>query len=228
MTRLAVLYDIHGNLVALNAVVAEAEGDGVTSYVLGGDYATFGPWPRETVDRLRELPVETWIRGNVDRWLVERPEVPPHMRAFVEKAVATARSALADKQVEQLHALPVQANLGGVLYCHGSPLSDIESFSPDAAAGDERLLAGVDGRTVVFGHSHIQFARDGPHDTYLINPGSVGQPLDGDQRAAWAVWDERGLTFRRTQYDVEQAVAEMSRLGKWAEPLVGRLERARG
>jgi diadenosine tetraphosphatase ApaH/serine/threonine PP2A family protein phosphatase len=221
MTRLAVLYDIHGNLVALDAVVAEAEGDGVTSYVLGGDYATFGPWPRETVDRLRELPVETWIRG-------KRPEVPAHMRAFVEKAVATARSALADKQVEQLHALPAQADLGGVLYCHGSPLSDIESFSPDAAAGDERLLAGVGGRTVVFGHSHIQFARDGPHDTYLINPGSVGQPLDGDRRAAWAVWDERGLTFRRTQYDVEQAVAEMSRLGKWAEPLVGRLERARG
>ena len=88
MRKLAVLYDIHGNLAALDAVVAEAEAAVVEGYVLGGDYATFGPWPRETVERLEELPVEAWVRGNVDRWLVEPPEVPEAARPLVEAAGA--------------------------------------------------------------------------------------------------------------------------------------------
>ena len=74
--RIAVLYDVHGNLAALEAVLAEAEEVGATSYLLGGDYATFGPWPRETVERLDTLPDVARIRGNVDRWLREEPEVP--------------------------------------------------------------------------------------------------------------------------------------------------------
>ena len=63
---LALLYDIHGNLPALEAVLADA-GD-VEGFVLGGDYAVAGAWPRETVERLKELENATWIRGNVDRW----------------------------------------------------------------------------------------------------------------------------------------------------------------
>jgi predicted phosphodiesterase len=66
---IAVLYDVHGNLEALETVVAEAERAGATEYVLGGDYATFGPWPRETAERLEALPATVRIRGNVDRWL---------------------------------------------------------------------------------------------------------------------------------------------------------------
>ena len=72
---------------------------------------------------------------------------------------------------------------------HGSPLSDVESFAPQP--GDEtdeiRMLAGVRDRVVVFGHSHQQFQRPGPEGTTLVNPGSVGMPLDGDRRSAWAV-----------------------------------------
>jgi predicted phosphodiesterase len=224
VSRLAVLYDIHGNLAALEAVLAEAEAEHVTGYVLGGDYATLGPWPRETLERLEQLPVEAWVRGNVDRWLVERPEVPAEARAFVDAAVATARSELSNDQVARLHALPERAELAGVLYCHGSPLSDIESFAPRVGDEDERLLAGVAQRTVVFGHSHIQFERAGPHNTKLMNPGSVGQPLDGDTRAAWAIAEGKRLTFRRTGYDVERAVAQMRRYGEWTKSIVRRLE----
>jgi predicted phosphodiesterase len=224
VSRLAVLYDIHGNLAALEAVIAEAEAEHVRGYVLGGDYATFGPWPRETLERLEQLPVEAWVRGNVDRWLVEPPEVPAEARPFVETAIAAARSELRDDQVARLHALPERAEVAGVLYFHGSPLSDVESFAPRAGDDDVRLLAGVGQRTVVFGHSHIQFARAGPHDTKLRNPGSVGQPLDGDTRAAWAIAEGKRLTFRRSGYDVEQAVARMRRYGDWAKSIVRRLE----
>jgi predicted phosphodiesterase len=226
--RLAVLYDVHGNLAALEAVVAEVEAVGVDGYLLGGDYATFGPWPRETVERLEELPVEAWVRGNVDRWLIEPPEVPEQAQPLVRAASAAARAELTDEQVARLYALPERAEVDGVLYCHASPRSDIESFAPRPEEGEEGMLAGVRGRTVVFGHSHVQFARPGPDETELVNPGSVGQPLDGDTRAAWAIAEGDRLTLRRTEYDLERAVARMRRQGDWAEPIVRRLENARG
>jgi predicted phosphodiesterase len=225
--RLAVLYDIHGNLAALETVVAEAEAATVDGYLLGGDYATFGPWPRETVERLGDLPVEAWVRGNVDRWLVESPEVPEEARPLVDAASAAARAALTDDQINRLHGLPERVYFNGVLYCHGSPLSDIESFAPQPEDGEEHLLAGVRERAVVFGHSHIQFARPGPGDTQLANPGSVGQPLDGDTRAAWAIAEGGRLSFRRTEYDVERAAAQMRRQGDWAETIARRIELAR-
>ena len=83
---LAVLYDIHGNLVALGEVLRDAEAAGADSYLLGGDFASWSPWPRETIERLRELSNATWVRGNGERWLreppVDRPEV---MEALSER-----------------------------------------------------------------------------------------------------------------------------------------------
>ena len=96
----------------------------------------------------------------------------------------------------------------GVLYVHGSPLSDVESFAPEPQEGEEHMLAGVRERAVVFGHSHQQFQRPGPDGTTLVNPGSAGMPLDGDPRAAWAVSPEPGgFEFRRCEYDVTRAAA---------------------
>jgi predicted phosphodiesterase len=225
--RVAVLYDIHGNLAALEAVLAEAEVGGVDGYLLGGDYATFGPWPRETVDRLDDVPAAHRLRGNVERWLVEPPEVPDEARALVEAAVAAARAELGDERVARLYALPEHAELNGALFCHASPRSDIDSFASEEQAGEERLLAGVRDRLVVFGHSHVQFRRPGPNGTELLNPGSVGMPLDGDTRAAWALRENGRFELRRTEYDVERAVTEMRAHGEWARPIVERLERAR-
>ncbi|TML07277.1 MAG: metallophosphoesterase family protein, partial [Actinobacteria bacterium] len=109
-------------------------------------------------------------------------------------------------------------------YCHGSPLSDVDSFAPQAGGDDDlRLLAGVKGQQVIFGHSHVQFRRDGPAETDLVNPGSVGMPLDGDIRAAWAIRREDGeLEFRRSAYDLSSAVAKM-REYDWGEPVAQRL-----
>jgi predicted phosphodiesterase len=217
----ALLYDVHGNLAALEAVVAEAEREGIAAYVLGGDYATFGPWPRETAERLEALPAIVRIRGNVDRWLREQPEVD---RPIVFAAVAAAQEALGAELVRRLYGLPERGELDGILVCHGSPLSDIESFAREPQDGEERLLAGEARRTILFGHSHLQFRRPGPDETFLINPGSVGMPLDGDTRAAWALYEDGELELRRTEYDVQRAAAQMRTHGDWAEPMVYRIE----
>ncbi len=204
---LAILYDIHGNIAALDEVLAEAETAGVDRYLLGGDYGTPSPAPRETLERLRALPNATWIRGNGERWLRETPEIPEVVEAYRE-----FEGTMTEDEVDRLYSLPVQAELDGILYVHGSPLSDVESFAPAPEDGEERLLAGVRDRTIVFGHSHQQFRRPGPDGTELVNPGSVGMPLDGDVRAAWATWNG-DFTFRRTEYDVERAAAAYRSMG---------------
>jgi predicted phosphodiesterase len=220
---IGVLYDVHGNLVALQAVLADAERAGASTYVLGGDYATFGPWPRETVDLLETLPTVARIRGNVDRWLREEPEVPESAKEFVTTAVTVARDVLGTAIVERLYGLPEKSQLDGMLICHGSPVSDIETFARDAQPGEERLLGGETQRTILFGHSHLQFSRAGPNGTRLVNPGSVGAPLDGDPRAAWALYARGEITLRRTAYDVERAAAQMRSYGAWADPIVHRI-----
>ncbi len=217
---LGVLYDIHGNLPALEATLEDARAVGVDRWLLGGDYGTPSPWPNETLAQLRELSDATWIRGNGERWLKE----PPVDRPDIAEMLAAFQGDVSPATEDWLFALPEQAELDGILYVHGSPLSDVESFAPQPEEDEERLLAGVRDRTIVFGHSHQQFRRPGPDGTTLVNPGSVGMPLDGDRRAAWATRDG-DFAFRRTEYDVERAVAAFRDLGEFGEWAARRIER---
>jgi hypothetical protein len=223
---LGILYDVHGNVAALDAVLAEAEG--VDAWLLGGDYCAFGPWPVETLARLRELPNATWIRGNGERWLVDPPlDLPSEQLEFIHAALASSIAQLPASDVDWLIGLPAFAEREDAFYCHGSPRSDVESFARDSGDDDTRLLAGVKERQVVFGHSHLQFRRGGSNETDLVNPGSVGMPLDGDTRAAWALRRENGeLELRRTDYDVGPAVEKM-REYDWGELVAQRLLNAR-
>ena len=173
---LALLYDVHGNLPALEAVLADASAD---RYLLGSDYAVGGAWPVETVDRLRELEPATWIRGNTERWLVDRSDAPEPIHPLID----VCRDALGDANIEELVALPESFAEDDVLYCHGSPRSDMDSFLPEPRDEDAELLMGVEARRVVFGHTHLAFERTGPANIHLVNPGSVGMPWDGDHRA---------------------------------------------
>ena len=220
---LGLLFDIHGNIPALERVIEQADDEGINRWLLGGDYGTPSPWPLETLDRLKQLPNATWIRGNGERWLRE----PPLDRPEVMESYAIFSGHLAEEVVDWLYALPQQAELDGVLYLHGSPLSDVESFAPQPESDEERLLAGVHDRQVVFGHSHQQFRRPGPDGTELLNPGSAGMPLDGDTRSAWAVrYDDGQFEFRRTEYDNQRAADAYRKLGgEFGEFAARRLER---
>jgi diadenosine tetraphosphatase ApaH/serine/threonine PP2A family protein phosphatase len=218
---LAVLYDIHGNLVALEEVLKDAEAAGAESYLLGGDYGAGSPWPLETVKRLRELPNSTWIRGNGERWLRE----PPLDRPEVAQALAEMDSGLGTEE-GWLYSLQEQVELDGVLYTHGSPLSDVDSFPVEPGDDDVRMLDGVHDKTVIFGHSHLQFERPGPNGTTLINPGSAGMPLDGDVRAAYALRHDDGrFEFRRVVYDVERAATAWEPLPGWGPQVAQRLRK---
>src|ERR671936_1560798 len=206
---LAALYDIHGSLPALEAVLEDAQAAGVGSYLLGGDYGAWGPHPLECVALLRALPRTTWIRGNGERWTRE----PPLDRPEVVEALRERSSGYGTEE-GWLYSLQSQVELDGVLYVHGSPLSDVESFPTEPGDDDERMLDGVRDKTVVFGHSHLQFKRPGPNGTTLINPGSVGMPLDGDVRAAYALrHDDGDFEFRRVEFDTERVAQAWENLG---------------
>jgi diadenosine tetraphosphatase ApaH/serine/threonine PP2A family protein phosphatase len=220
---LALLYDVHGNLPALEAVLADAEVAGAQRFLLGGDYALFGAWPVETVERLRGLEAD-WIRGNGERWTAAPEEAPEPVRG----AIAVCRELLGERLVAELAALPETLSAEGTLYCHGSPVSDVRSFLPEPAEDEAELLRGVEARRLVFGHTHLAFVRTAG-GIELVNPGSVGMPFDGDHRAAYALAHPDGrVEHRRVAYDHEaSAAAVRERLGEPGELPARRIEQAR-
>jgi len=226
---LTLLYDVHGNLPALDAVLADA-GSEATSWLIGGDVALFGPRPAETVARLRELENATWIRGNGERWTAAPEEAPGGDP--VQGAIAFAREALGDDLVASLAALPESAAVDAQTRAwHGSPAGDLRSFFPEPADDEEELLAGVGERRLLFGHTHLPFARTAADGIELVNPGSVGMPFDGDPRAAYALVHPDGtVEHRRVAYD-HAAVAALLRDehpgAAWAQTVAARIEQAR-
>jgi predicted phosphodiesterase len=225
---LALLYDIHGNLAALRAVLSDARGAGADQFLLGGDYALFGPQPDETVTALRELENATWIRGNGERWTAAPEEAPDD--EVVQGAIAACGQALGEATVAELAALDEQAVRDGVRYCHGSPVSDVRSFLPQPADDEDELLAGVSERRLVFGHTHLPFRREATGGIELVNPGSVGMPFDGDPRGAYAlVDDDGGVEHRRVGYDHEASAAAVRERfeGSWTATVAARIEQAR-
>jgi putative phosphoesterase len=193
--RVAALHDVHGNLPALEAVLAEVRALDVDRIVCGGDVVA-GPFPQECLDRLREVEA-AFVRGNADR---------PSERA-PEGTWEWISAQLDAPSLEFLRTLPVSVSLDGVLYCHGSPRDDDEILTK--VSPDERFraaLAGVEERVVVGGHTHVQFERvvDGIR---FVNAGSVGIPYEGRQGAFWALVEDGVVELRMTPYAVEAAVA---------------------
>jgi putative phosphoesterase len=219
---LACIYDVHGNLPALEAVLDDARSVGADAYVLGGDYALFGGWPAETVARLRELPNATWIRGNGERWTADPHDAPDWTRG----AVATCAEALGERLTAELADLPERAEIADWMIVHGSPLSDVRSFAPHADDTDVELLAGEAPEQLLFGHTHVPFVRQ-LEPTLLLNPGSVGMPFDGDPRAAYALIEGDAVEQRRLDYDHAASAAAVRAFGgDWAETVAHRIETA--
>jgi putative phosphoesterase len=185
----AALYDIHGNLPALEAVLAEMPEE--ATIVVGGDVA-LGAFPDQTLELLRSLGERVlWVRGNCDR------ELTPGEAGFVsEEALEWVRSRLSDEQISFLHDLPPQIELevdgvGRVLFCHAPPRNDVDIFI--AATPEEHvapLFAGVSADLVVVGHNHVQFERT-VSGIRVINAGSVGLPNEDEPGAYWALLGPR-------------------------------------
>jgi len=148
MAPLGLIYDVHGNLPALRAVVDDAETAGADQFLLGGDYALFGGWPAETVEALRGLPTVGWIRGNCEREAAEPHPAPDN--PVLRGAVASLRQVFDSDLIDDLAALPEQLVHDGTRYCHASPVSDMRSFLPEPLDDEPELLAGVQER---FGQS---------------------------------------------------------------------------
>ena len=153
---------------------------------------------------------------------MDRSDAPEPIHPLID----VCRDALGDANIEELVALPESFAEDDVLYCHGSPRSDMDSFLPEPREEDAELLMGVEARRVVFGHTHLAFERTGPANIHLVNPGSVGMPWDGDHRAAYAlVHDDGAVELRRVEYDWRaSAQAVRERVG---ELPARRLEEAR-
>ncbi len=207
--RVAALYDVHANLPALEAVLAEVESEDVDAIVLGGD-CIHGPQPREVLDRLRGLQARTlWIRGNTDR-LIAGDQESDDLHRWVADALGA-------EDLGFLGALPLTQRLdvdglGHVLFCHATPRNDEEIVTP--LTTDKRLgtiLEGVDADVVVCGHTHMQQDRrvDGIR---WVNAGSVGLPYEDEIKAFWALLGP-DVELRRTPFDAEAAIAAFEAVG---------------
>jgi putative phosphoesterase len=186
----ATLYDVHGNLPALEAVLAEIPDE--ATIVVGGDVVAGGAQPAETLERLRALGDRVlWLRGNADRELTPgEPGLAP------EGALDATRAALTDEQIAFLYANPPTVQIGRVLYCHATPRNDVDIFTE--LTPEERLVeifADVDADVVVCGHTHMQFDRT-IAGKRVVNSGSVGMPYEEEPGAYWTL----DLEHRRTQY----------------------------
>ena len=219
--RVAALYDIHGNLPALRAVLTEVEKDGVETLVIGGDVVP-GPQPRETIEQVIALGQRArFVRGNADREVVDAYDQgrvrPQDESSPADKAAAFAAARITKIQRDFLAdfrptvVLEIDG-LGPVVFCHGSPRSDSEIIT--TATSDERLreiLQEVPEELVVGGHTHRQFDRrtDGRR---FVNAGSVGCPYEGRPGAYWALLGPE-VALRRSEYDVVDAAEQLRATG---------------
>jgi predicted phosphodiesterase len=225
--RVAALYDVEGNLPALEAVLEDVERERPDAIVVGGDMVT-GAMPSATLDRLRGLEGAHFLRGNADRTVVEvkQGERPEGLPDDVVDALAWTGDQLRGEQIDFLAGLPQAITLdvdglGRVCFCHATPRDDNEIFTertPEETVTE--MLAGTKEATIICGHTHMQFERRIGR-WRVINAGSVGMSWDDGREPRWALLGP-DVWLRRSELDQERA-AEAIRATGWpgAEDFLG-------
>jgi predicted phosphodiesterase len=222
--RLAVLADIHGNSIALRAVMADlARQGGADAVIILGDLAVFGPDPIGVLNLLRQIGSAFHVRGNTDRYLVKGnyPSQPDgtgwqsqtlaSFRWTARELGRTGLNFLASLPARQLLRLSPQHT---ILAVHGSPRSDEEDIRPDTPVAE--LVPMVNGQAynlLLCAHTHLPCDRMAA-GRRVVNAGSVGLPFDGDPRASYVLVNLRPggeyfIAFRRVSYDIEQVVRQL-------------------
>ena len=214
--RVAALYDIHGNLPALEAVLDQVDRLGPDRILIGGD-VVFGPMPCGVLDLLRARGDRvTFVRGNADREVahaLDRDADDPGKKWHGQSRWVAQQ--LNPEQRAWLGGLPTTTTieidgLGPTLFCHGSPRSDEEIIT--RLSSEDRLreiLRDVGPSTVVCGHTHVQFDRN-VLGKRLVNAGSVGLPYEDSRGARWAMFGP-DVELKRTPYDLDRAVEQLRR-----------------
>jgi predicted phosphodiesterase len=199
--RVAVLSDVHGNSVALAAVLAELEREQPDLIVSGGDL-TWGPLPEETFTLASSLDAR-FVRGNADRAVLENVSSTEREQWMQAQHTPEMRDFLAG--FEEYVVVDVDG-LGPVRFCHGSPRTDEECVTPETPEARVReFSAGVAERVIVTAHVHIQFDRE-VAGIRSVNAGSVGLPYEGRPGAYWALLGP-DIELRRTEYDLDETIA---------------------
>jgi putative phosphoesterase len=221
--RIAVVSDIHGNLTAFEAVMADIQQASPDLVLHGGDLADGGSSPIEIVDRIRSLGWQG-VMGNTDEMLVQpdlledfanQSSAPPALWAAVRDIASATRSALGDERLAWLRDLPRVKTLESFALVHATPESCWRAPSTTATDAELEAVYGPLGRPiVVFGHTHLPSIRNiNGNPELLINTGSVGLPYDGDPRASYLLLEEDKPTIRRVEYDIEKELKALSSCG---------------
>jgi predicted phosphodiesterase len=210
---IAALYDIHGNLPALDAVLTDVARSGATEIVVGGDVVP-GPMPREVFERLARvtLPIR-YISGNGDREIMCRlrgqPSTIPAQYEPMMRWVASQLDASHERQIASWPAT-LRVKVGGtgdVLFCHATPRNDLDIVTRLTPETDlAPIIEPANAAIVVCGHTHMQYDRMVGH-TRLVNAGSVGMPF-GDPGAYWLLIGT-SIELRKTDYDLASAATMM-------------------
>jgi putative phosphoesterase len=230
MTRIAALSDVHGNVAALEAVIADVTREKPDRVVIAGDLVLNGPEPVAVVDMLKNLAAEgtAIVAGNTDIAVADFDFAAafPWMTDGVPDAIVAAaewaHEALGEERVEWLRSLPAERRIRTdddtlVLVCHASPGSQTSGFDQDLdpSVTIERV-ARTDARVIVCGHTHLPEVRDLGWKV-IVNDGSAGYVFDGDPTASWALIDiaddQVNAEIRRTTFDTLSVANAISSRG---------------
>ncbi len=211
--KIAVIADVHSNLVALKEVLSEIEKLGDLPIIHCGDLVGYNPWPNQVVELMKKRGIKS-VMGNHDRVVVTRET--GWFNPTAARAIDWTADTLTPENTDYLKFLPQAVREEEYFMVHGSPLRPIEEYVfPDyRRAILEEFLKIAERDILILGHTHQPFAiRLG--ERLILNPGSVGQPRDGDPRAAFAVLDteKREAEIKRVGYDIEEVARELSTAG---------------